>query len=176
MIIWITGMPCSGKTTIATMVEKAIDSKIVLIGNRGRKMCHVLDGDAVRSQFPKGVGFSREDREKHLALCGYMAKQIEKTTPFVICAFVSPFDDVRSQLPIDILVHADCSVETCMDRDVKGMWKKARDGEIKGFTGWDAPYEAPKKPDLHLNTESMTAEECASMVIRKMVDNEGDIK
>ena len=169
MIVWFTGMPCSGKTTICKAVEKKIDTPWTILGNGG-KMCHLLDGDKLRgSDFSKGIGFSKEDREKHLLRVGYMAKELSPHVPFVLCSFVSPFEDTRQKLPIDILVYVKASQETCSKRDVKGMWAKAKAGEIKGFTGYDAPFEEPENPDLVIDTDVLTLEESVDKVVDFMV-------
>ena len=160
MIVWFTGIPCSGKTTIA----KAVKDKL------GYPEVELLDGDILRgSAFSKGMGFSKEERTLHLGRVGYMASLLSKYGVSVLCSFVSPYEDVRNDLPIDILVHVKASSEVCAERDVKGMWAKAKAGEIKGFTGYDAPFEDPVNPDLVLDTEKLSLEECVDKVVTLMV-------
>lgn len=169
MIIWFTGLPCSGKTTIAKALDKNLDSVWMRLAGLP-KMCHVLDGDTLRgSDFSRGIGFTKEDREQHLLRVGYMAKELNTYVPYVLCSFVSPFEDTRKKLPIDLLVYVKASSEECAKRDVKGMWAKAKAGEIKGFTGYDAPYEEPPNPDLVLDTEKMTLKECVDKVLDLIV-------
>ena len=156
-VIWFTGLPCSGKTTIA----QALIPKIAELGYSA----DLLDGDVLRnSNFSKGAGFSKEEREKHLLRVGFMASMLSQYS-YAICSFVSPFEDVRNEMPIDELVYIKCSAEECARRDVKGMWAKAKNGEIKGFTGYDAPYEEPKNPALVLDTEKLTIDQCVDQII-----------
>lgn len=169
MIVWFTGLPCSGKTTIAKAIEKELDNPWVLAAGGG-KMTHILDGDTLRgSDFSKNAGFSKEERENHLLRVGYMAKELNKHVPFVLCSFVSPFEDTRKKLPIDKLIYVKASAEECAKRDVKGMWAKAKAGEIKGFTGYDAPFEEPENPDLIIETDKCTVKEAVKMVLKLII-------
>jgi len=155
MVIWLTGLPCSGKTTIAKELEKNL-------------LAETLDGDDLRgSVFSQGIGFSKEEREQHLLRTGYLAERLSKYVD-VICSFVSPFEDIREKLPIDFLIYVKCPVEVCEERDVKGMYAKARKGEIKGFTGLDAPYEEPIAPDIIVETNDNSLEECVSAILEKL--------
>ena len=162
MIIWFTGIPCSGKTTIA----KALIEKI------GAQHCELLDGDVLRgSNFAKGVGFDKADRNRHLLRVGYMAERLSPYA-YVLCSFVSPYEDTRNQLNVDYMIYVECSPEVCEHRDVKGMWAKAKAGEISGFTGYDAPYEPPANPDLVLNTTQMSIDQCVEAVLELIGFNE----
>jgi len=152
MILWITGLPCSGKTTIAEKLARKLDVEL-------------LDGDALRnSPFSQGIGFSKEEREQHLLRVGYLAKRLSKHKD-VVCSFVSPFEETRQKLPIDILVYLKCPAEVCEQRDVKGMYKKARNGQIANFTGVDAPYEEPLAPSITLDTSVLTINECVQKIL-----------
>jgi len=157
-IIWLTGLPCSGKTTLAKAMVKEFE-----------KLGHpveMLDGDLLRnSDFSAGAGFDRESRIRHLLRVGYLALRLRRYA-YVVCAFVSPYEDVRRRLPIDVLVHVDCLPSVCAERDVKGMWKKAMRGEIKDFTGWDALYETPQKPSVEVLTSALSVEECTESIMR----------
>ena len=154
-IIWLTGLPCSGKTTLANAL-----SKICIV--------EVLDGDVLRATpFAMNAGFSPEDRKRHLLRVGYLAERLSKYS-IVICAFVSPSEEVRQQLPIDVMVYVKCPKEECIRRDIKGMWAKAIRGEIKDFTGVDAEYEEPINPDVIVDTSVMTIEDCVWEVFKYM--------
>jgi len=177
MIVWFTGLPCSGKTTIAKAVERSIDTPLTVLGNDGYRMVELLDGDDLRgSDFSKGIGFSKEERETHLLRVGYMAKKLSVRVPYVLCSFVSPFEDTRKKLPVDMMVYVKCSAEECAKRDVKGMWAKAIAGEMKGFTGHDAPYEEPVNPDLVLDTHLTPLKECVKTILDKMKEMNGRTK
>jgi len=152
MIIWLTGLPCSGKTTLAEILVKRMGGEL-------------LDGDVLRnSDFSKGIGFSPEERERHLLRVGYLAKMLGKYTN-VFCSFVSPSEEVRKKLDVDIMVYVKCPVEVCSERDVKGMYAKAKAGEIKGFTGYDAPFDPPVNPDIVVETDQNTIDECVEIIL-----------
>jgi adenylylsulfate kinase len=160
MIIWFTGLPCSGKTTLAKLVAEELEAE------------H-LDGDVLRnSPFSKGIGFTKIERDLHLGRVGYLAERLNKYVD-VVCSFVSPHEDTRDKLPIDLLIYVECPVMECINRDVKGMYKKAIQGEIRGFTGVDAPYEEPTNPDLIVRTASHSIEGCVQLIlmaIREKID------
>jgi len=163
-VVWLTGKPCSGKTTIALDIIPKL-----------RKMgynVHRLDGDVVRESLCSDLGFSEEDRAKNLDRVSYVAKTLADFDTIVFCSFVSPYQEARKKIK-DFIgsdrfieVHVDCSSSGCALRDVKGMWAKAKAGVIKGFTGYDAPYEEPLSPDLELDTELETLEESTSKLLR----------
>ena len=162
--IWLTGLSGSGKSTIAVAAEK------VLL-ERGRA-AYVLDGDNVRHGLNKNLGFSPEDRTENIRRIGEVAKLFTEAGIITLTSFISPYrsdrDAVREIMEagafIEVLV--DASVETCESRDVKGLYKKARAGEIPEFTGISAPYEAPEKPELVLDTNSQSVEESVGSLIR----------
>jgi adenylylsulfate kinase len=151
MIIWLTGLPCSGKTTIAEQLVKISNGEL-------------LDGDNLRgSDFSKGIGFSPEERERHLLRVGFLARMLSKYTT-VVCSFVSPSEEVRKKIGADYMVYVKCPLDVCEARDVKGMYAKARAGEIKDFTGIDAPYEPPENPDIVVETDKQSLGECIDKI------------
>lgn len=167
VVIWLTGLSGSGKSTIAKLVERELHTQ-------GR-MSMLLDGDNVRSGLNNNLGFSEEDRTENIRRIAETAKLFLNCGIITICSFVSPTRAIRA-MARDIIGEADfkevyvnASLEVCEDRDVKGLYKKARAGEIKNFTGIDAPFEAPLEPALELNTSSSDAEACAQTVL-KMIE------
>ena len=160
--VWFTGLPCSGKTTIADRVAN-------ILKERGYKV-ERLDGDIVRKHLTKGLGFSKEDREENLRRVGFVAKLLTRNGVIVLASFVSPYKEIRKYLRDEIgsfiEVYVKASPEECARRDVKGMWTKAKADEIKNFTGHDDPYEEPENPELIIDTEKETIEESVSKVIQ----------
>jgi adenylylsulfate kinase len=151
--VWLTGLPSAGKTTIAHGAAE----KLRAAGHR----VEVLDGDAVREHLSAGLGFSRADRETNIARIGYVANLLARNGVLVLAAVISPYEasraDVRNRherggVPY-LEVHVATPVQICSARDVKGLYAKQRNGEIKGLTGVDDVYEAPSAPDLVLRTE-----------------------
>ena len=148
--LWFTGLPSSGKSTIARETEKILYDKKI--------HCYVLDGDNIRHGLNSDLGFSPADRSENIRRIGEVAKLFVDAGIIVLTAFISPYrvdrQRVREMMApgdfIEIFVEAD--LETCEKRDLKGLYRKARSGEIKEFTGISAPYEAPEKPEIILNT------------------------
>ena len=160
--IWFTGFSGSGKSTTAEVL-------IALLPEHGRQVT-LLDGDVVRTHLPKGLGFSKEDRDTNIRRIGFVASEIVRHGGTVICAAVSPYrstrNEVRSLMSDHFVeVFVDTPLEVCEDRDTKGMYAKARRGEIQGFTGVDDPYEAPENPEIVLDTVDGQPEENASRII-----------
>ncbi|MBN9392761.1 MAG: bifunctional sulfate adenylyltransferase/adenylylsulfate kinase [Chloroflexi bacterium] len=160
--VWFTGLSGAGKTTISEILT-------VLLLERGRQAT-VLDGDVVRTHLSRGLGFSREDRDTNIERIGFVAGEITRHGGAVICAAISPFraarNEARNRVGENFIeVFVDTPLEVCEQRDIKGMYAKARRGEITGFTGIDDPYEAPVQPELHLHTVSVTPEENAYRII-----------
>jgi sulfate adenylyltransferase len=161
--LWFTGLSGSGKSTTAEVVTS-------LLLERGRQVT-VLDGDVVRTHLSKGLGFSREDRDANILRIGFVAGEIVRHHGTVICAAVSPYRATRNEVRkmigdepfIDVFV--DTPLEVCEQRDVKGMYAKARRGEIKGFTGIDDPYEPPVDPEITLDTVAFSPEENARRIV-----------
>ena len=153
--IWFTGMPCSGKTTLAKAFQPVLEEN-------GYKVLH-LDGDKLRTGLCAGLGFSDEGRAENLRRVAEVAELANQDGIVVLASYVSPTNALRKVVEDIVsnlkLVYINCSADQCAERDVKGMWAKAAAGEIKGFTGYDAPYEAPENPELVLDTEGMTLEE-----------------
>lgn len=162
--IWLTGLPCSGKTTIA----RAIEPKLRSLGLG----VHVLDGDEVRERFSKGLGFSREDRDTNVRRISYVARAVAHTGGVSIVCAVSPYrgarDEARREIGRFLEVHVAPKLETCVERDVKGHYKKALAGEIQHFTGVSDPYEEPLAPELRFHTDRMTLDQCVEALLAKM--------
>ena len=162
-VIWFTGLSGSGKSTLAVEVERALFE----LGAQA----YILDGDNVRHGLNKNLGFSPEDREENIRRIGEVAHLFASAGAIALTAFISPYrkgrDAARALLDsgdfVEIHVHAD--VETCIERDPKGLYKKALSGEIKEFTGVSAPYEAPENPELVVDTAKLTVEEGAQAVL-----------
>ena len=159
--VWFTGLPCSGKTTIADKV--ALNLK-----NRGLKV-ERLDGDIVRKGLTSDLGFSKEDRNKNIERVTFVAKLLTRNDVIVLATFISPYIQRRQQTREEIgefvEVYVKASVEECIKRDVKGMYKKAMEGKIKNFTGVDDPYEEPPNPEIVLDTEVETVQESVEKVL-----------
>ena len=161
--VWLTGLSGSGKSTVALEVERK------LVGDG--ISAYVLDGDNVRHGLNSNLGFSPEDRTENIRRIGEVAKLFNDAGVIVLTAFISPYredrDRVRSSLPDGefLEVWVDCPLEECERRDVKGLYRKARAGEIPEFTGISAPYEAPSEPELVLNTAEQSEGDCAQRVI-----------
>ncbi len=155
MTIWFTGLPCSGKSTIAQLVELQLRS-------RGYRV-EVLDGDVVRRNLTKGLRFSREDRDENIRRIGFVCHLLTRNGVIAISAAISPYrstrDEVRRLIAAFVEVFVNCPSEVCKQRDVKGMYKKALAGEIAGFTGVSDPYEEPLNPELTLHTDRETSVE-----------------
>lgn len=163
-VLWFTGLSGSGKSTIAQEVERELHNKSYF--------AQVLDGDNIRSGINSNLGFSIEDRQENIRRISEVAKLYLNSGIITICSFISPTRDIR-KMAEEIVGQADfleifvnTPLELCEKRDVKGLYKKARAGEIKGFTGIDSPYEVPIDPFLNLKTAEMTIEECTNRVLK----------
>jgi adenylylsulfate kinase len=162
-VLWFTGLSASGKSTVANVV----DHKLFSLGKRS----FVLDGDNIRMGLNKNLGFSAEDRAENIRRIGEVAKLFSSAGVIAVTAFISPYrkdrDACRAQLPegefIEIFMNT--SLEKCEARDPKGLYKKARAGQLKGFTGIDDPYEAPEKPELVLDGDTKSIDDLADEVI-----------
>jgi len=161
--IWLTGLSGSGKSTIAVAAEQAL--------NRLGRLTYILDGDNIRHGLNSNLGFSPEDRTENIRRIGEVSKLFTDAGIIVFSSFISPYradrDAVRKIMGEGdfIEVWVDASVETCEGRDVKGLYKKARAGEIPEFTGISAPYEEPTKPELVLDTNGQTVDESVAQVV-----------
>ena len=163
--VWFTGLSGSGKSTIAVALEQALYQK--------GKLSYRLDGDNVRLGINKNLGFSEEDRKENIRRIGEVAKLFGDAGTISLSSFISPYksdrDEVRDlheQANIAFVeVHVDCSLAEAEKRDPKGLYKKARAGEIKNFTGIDDPYEAPVEPEIHLHTDKMTVQQEVQIIL-----------
>src|SRR5919112_80322 len=165
-VIWFTGLSGSGKTTIAHELEdKLLEAGVPV---------ELLDGDVVRENLSKGLGFSEEDRNTNIRRIAFVAHLLQRNGVFVITAAISPYksirDEARTMIKDFVEVFADAPLEVCEERDVKGLYAKARAGEIKGFTGIDDPYEAPTNAEIVLATDKLTPEESAQKVIDRLIE------
>jgi len=165
--LWFTGLSGAGKTTIAEIVEHELRI-------RTRKI-EVLDGDIVRTNLSKGLGFSREDRDTNVLRIGFVADLLTRHGVGVIVSAISPFKEVRDQVRQNvgedfIEIFVDAPLEVCAERDVKGLYKRAFAGEIPQFTGVSDPYEAPEAPELHIKTDEEEPQESAARVIGYLED------
>lgn len=162
--IWLTGLPCAGKTSLSKRLKEELD-------NRGFKTV-LLDADDVRNKLNADLGFSPENRKENLRRVAHVAKLFNDNGNLVLASFVSPLDEYR-RLVRDIidnfkLVFVRCSLKTCEERDVKGMYRKARGGEIKEFTGVSAPFEEPLDVDIVVDTERYSVEQCVAEILDKL--------
>jgi sulfate adenylyltransferase len=168
--IWFTGLSGAGKSTIAGILAGRLE-------RRGRPVT-LLDGDVVRTHLSKGLGFSKEDRDTNIRRIGFVACEVVRHGGAVICAVVSPYESTREEARRQIgeesfvLVYLATPLAECERRDVKGLYAKARRGEITGMTGIDDPYESPSSPDIVLSTLDCDAERCADQ-IEEFLDGRG---
>jgi adenylylsulfate kinase len=167
--LWFTGLSCSGKSTLATEVEKVLHEK-------GR-ITFILDGDNVRHGLNKNLGFSPKDREENIRRVGEVANLFRQAGVINMTAFISPYRNDR-QKARDLAnqgefieVFCKCSILTCEKRDKKGLYKKAQSGEVKEFTGISAPYEEPEKPEIVVETDKETIEESVVKIISYLEKN-----
>jgi adenylylsulfate kinase len=162
-VIWLTGLSGSGKSTVAVAAEKALRA--------GGRLTYILDGDNVRQGLNSNLGFSPEDRTENIRRIGEVAKLFTESGVIVFTSFISPYradrDAVRATMEDGDFIEAyvAASVETCEGRDVKGLYAKARKGEIPEFTGISAPYEEPGKPELVLDTNTQSVEESTRQLV-----------
>lgn len=170
VVIWFTGLSGSGKSTVSVALEKALFQ----LG----KHSYRLDGDNVRHGLNNNLGFSPEDRKENIRRIGEVSKLLVDAGTIAITAFISPYradrDDVRAILEDGefIEVYTACSVEACEQRDPKGLYKKARAGEIKEFTGISAPYEAPHQPEITIDTELQSVEASVNTIIEYLKEKQ----
>lgn len=168
-VLWFTGLSGSGKSTIANLVEE----KLFLNGN----FTYLLDGDNIRLGLNKDLGFDAKSRTENIRRIGEVAKLFLDSGLIVLVAFISPFADDRKM--VKNLVEAnefleifiDTSFDICEKRDIKGLYKKAREGKIKDFTGIDSPYEEPISPHIHVKNDNLTAQEGSEQIISYLFKN-----
>ena len=163
VLIWFTGLSGSGKSTVPVALEKALFED--------GKQTYRLDGDNVRHGLNKNLGFSPEDRQENIRRIGEVGKLMVDSGAITVTAFISPYkqdrDNVRQLFEEQefIEVYTECSIETCEQRDPKGLYKKARTGEIPEFTGISAPYEPPEEPEIIINTEDNSVESSVNQIL-----------
>jgi adenylylsulfate kinase len=159
-VVWFTGLSGAGKSTIA----RAVCDRLLAAGARVEE----LDGDTIRSLFPQ-TGFSKAERDAHVRRVGFLASRLEHHGVFVVCALISPYADsrdcVRRLCRKFVEVYVSTPLEECERRDVKGLYRRARRGEIANFTGLDQAYEPPPAPELQIDTRHLSVEEAADLVI-----------
>ncbi|HZN98592.1 MAG TPA: adenylyl-sulfate kinase [Gemmatimonadales bacterium] len=161
-VLWFTGLSGSGKTTIAIRVHQELVRRGVEV--------EYIDGDALREVFPQ-TGFTRAEREEHLRRTGYMASRLSVHGVTVVASFVSPYresrDFIRRLCPNFAEIYVATPLEECERRDVKGLYARARRGELRNFTGIDDPYETPERPELTLDTQALSVEQCVAKVLEQ---------
>jgi adenylyl-sulfate kinase len=164
-VVWFTGLPSSGKSTLARMLQSELDEAGFAV--------EVLDGDEIRQRLTKGLGFSKEDRDENIRRISYVAKRITNVGGVAITAAISPFREARERARAEIgnfvEVHVDCPLHVCMQRDVKGLYAKAIRGEIGNFTGISDPYEPPVQPEVVVHTDRESHKESMRKILEKLV-------
>lgn len=166
--IWFTGLSGSGKTTLSNMLHHRLKEQ-------GVTNVEVLDGDAVRTHLSKGLGFTKEDRDTNIRRIGWVSHLLTKHRVPNLVSAISPYREVRDEVR-KMIEHAggegsfievfvDCPVAVCEERDVKGLYAKARKGEIRQFTGIDDPYEAPHRPEVHIRTDQLSPDEGVERIL-----------
>lgn len=162
--LWFTGLPSSGKTTLSTAVTDEL--------KRRNFKVEVLDGDIVRKELCRDLGFSREDRDKNIERIGIVCRLLSRNGVVAMVAAISPYREVRRRVRSGIAdfveVYVKCPVEVCMTRDPKGNYKKALAGELKGFTGVDDPYEEPERAEITVETDKLTVGESVAYILRRL--------
>lgn len=164
-VLWFTGLSGSGKSTIATRVHQELVRRGVEV--------EYIDGDALREVFPN-TGFTRAERDEHLRRTGYMAGRLAEHGVTVVASLVSPYRDsrefVRKLARNFVEIYVATPLDECERRDVKGLYARARRGEIPNFTGIDDPYEPPENPELTLDTRALSVEQCVARVLERLGD------
>jgi len=162
--VWFTGLSGAGKTTIRMAVEQALR-------DQGYKL-EILDGDIVRENLTKGLGFSKADRDENIRRIGFVSHLLTRNDVIVLVSAISPYrdirDEVRAKIGDFVEVYVNAPLAVCEQRDVKGLYKKARAGEIKQFTGIDDPYEPPLNPEVECRTDLETLEESTNKVLDRL--------
>ena len=164
-VVWFTGLSASGKTTLAKSVEEELR-------RRGFSYAQRLDGDVVRQDLTRDLGFSKEDRDENIHRVTFVAELLSKNGVATTCSFISPYRKARANARARchnfIEVYTYCPLETLIERDPKGLYAKALAGEITGFTGIDDPYEEPENPDIIVHTDKETVAESTEVILRHL--------
>ena len=164
-ILWFTGLSGSGKSTLATYL-------MPILQERGVKI-ELLDGDVVRTNLSKGLGFSKEDRDTNILRIGFVANLLARHGVCAMTAAISPYADIRNKVRADcenfVEIYVEAPLDVLEDRDTKGLYKKARLGEIKNFTGVSDPYEAPENPEVTVHTANEGIEDSAQKILDYLV-------
>lgn len=164
-VLWFTGLPCSGKTTVADKLAGELK-------RRGKKV-ERLDSDIVRQSLTSDLGFSKEDRDENIKRVTFVAKLLSRNGVATLVSFISPYkkkrEHARRETTNFIEVFVDCPIQECEKRDIKGMYKLARAGEIKDFTGISDPYEEPENPQITINTDKETVEESCRKILEYLL-------
>jgi adenylyl-sulfate kinase len=164
LTLWFTGLSGAGKSTLAQMVRERLLTM-------GRKV-ELLDGDEVRKNLSQGLGFSKADRDANIQRITFVAKLLSRNGVVAITAAISPYrairDNARAEIRSFVEVYVDCPLEVCEQRDVKGLYRKARTGEIPQFTGISDPYEPPLHPEIHLHTDQENPEQDVAIILERL--------
>ncbi len=162
--LWFTGLACSGKSVLADAVAEDLKERDMKVER--------LDGDIVRKSLTRDLGFSDDDRRMNIERVTFVSKLLTRNGVAVLASFISPFNDIRrysrEEIGSYLLVYVKCSLQECEKRDVKGMYAKARAGEIKKFTGIDSPFEEPDTADIIVETDKQTVEESKKIIINSL--------
>lgn len=162
--LWFTGLSGAGKSTISTLVEQELRA-------RGLRV-ELLDGDVVRTNLSRGLGFSKEDRDENVRRIGFVCQLLSRNGVAVIAAFISPYreirDEVRARIGRFVEVYVECPIETLIERDVKGLYRKALAGEIANFTGVSDPYEPPLHPEIVVRTGQQSPEQSVAAIVERL--------
>jgi len=162
--VWFTGLSGAGKSTIATMLAERLQQ----VGRR----VELLDGDEIRKNLSQGLGFSKADRDANIARIAFVAKLLSRNGVVAITAAISPYratrDAARQEIRSFVEVYVDCPLDVCEQRDVKGLYAKARSGEIAQFTGISDPYEAPEQPEVTVHTDRESVEESVDHILSEL--------
>ena len=166
--LWFTGLSGSGKSTVAHILERRLRDSAARV--------EVLDGDVVRTNLSKGLGFSKEDRDINIRRIGFVCNLLSRNGVIAMAAAISPYkairDEVRAMVENFVEVYAECDLDKLIERDPKGLYKKAISGEIKNFTGISDPYEAPESAEIVFNSGDETPEQSAEKVWAKLIELE----
>ncbi|MFC2169746.1 adenylyl-sulfate kinase [Acidobacteriota bacterium] len=162
--LWFTGLPCSGKSALADRVAEILKEQNLNVER--------LDGDIVRQSLTRDLGFSKEDRNENIRRITFVSKLLTRNGVVVLTSFISPYRDVRGyarkEIGSFVEIYVKCALEVCIKRDVKGMYKKAIEGEIKEFTGISDPYEEPLNPEILVESDKETLEICAGKILERL--------